>query len=483
MKQGSGLLTRYRKAGNCLHVANMPPIPAATGMTSTKQGPTPMALEQTIRSLLRGDHAALARRAWTRSILTGRELLLGGALAVVVLLMLGALSPLWGGLALLALLGWFGALAFASTIGVERNEAADYPGYSDAVLSPVAEVASCRAVLAGLPDPAMVLDGRSFVLANNAAARELFGAEAGRHIAQAIRAPELLRAVDLAIWRDEAQALEVRLPPPRDRTLAAHLTPLGGAYARGRPSLLVVLRDTTEQEQLSRMRADFVANASHELRTPLASLKGFIETLQGAAKDDPKAREHFLAIMNEQASRMSRLIEDLLSLSRVEMREHVPPSAIVDLAGVVDEVVRSLRCDADAAGISIATSCNPGVISVTGDRDELVQVVQNLVQNALKYGRPGGRVEVSISLDRQQAVLAVRDDGIGIEAQHLPRLTERFYRVNAKESRARGGTGLGLAIVKHIVNRHRGELKIASEVGKGSEFKVLLPHQGTSVTD
>ena len=229
------------------------------------------------------------------------------------------------------------------------------------------------------------------------------------------------------------------------------------------------------------MRADFVANASHELRTPLASLKGYVETLQGKAKDDAEARARFLKIMEEQAERMSRLVDDLLSLSRVEMREHLPPSDDVDLGPILREVAQALEPVATRAGITLNLAAGEGEMVVRGDADELTQVFQNLIHNAIKYSDTGGKVE--IVLRREPATsgrppglrVDVVDDGPGIPPQHLPRLTERFYRVNAAASRQKGGTGLGLAIVKHILNRHRGELVISSKLDQGSTFSVLLP--------
>ncbi|KAB2848312.1 MAG: hypothetical protein F9K44_11185, partial [Hyphomicrobiaceae bacterium] len=262
---------------------------------------------------------------------------------------------------------------------------------------------------------------------------------------------------------------------PIKRSAIALVTPLPPQPSAEAPALLLTIRDLTGEAQLSRMRADFVANASHELRTPLASLKGFVETLQGAAKDDPVARVQFLKIMQQQAERMSRLVEDLLSLSRIEMREHVAPTAIADLSAVADEAVGALEAAARESAISIEKSVPSGDWQIQGERDELVQVAQNLIQNAIKYGKPGGKIVVSLDREGDRIAFAVKDDGIGIAPEHLPRLTERFYRVSAKESRERGGTGLGLAIVKHIVNRHRGELRIRSTVRVGSSFTVLLP--------
>jgi two-component system phosphate regulon sensor histidine kinase PhoR len=268
---------------------------------------------------------------------------------------------------------------------------------------------------------------------------------------------------------------------PVERRISATVSRLGGRDGRRNlPLLLISFRDLTEQDKLAQMRADFIANASHELRTPLASLRGFVETLQGPARDDPEARSRFLSIMSSQANRMTRLIDDLLSLSRVEMRVHLPPRGILDLNEVATYVAQALEPLAAASKVKVVVTKSEGAVRIRGDRDEIVQVLQNLVHNAIKYGREGGRVEIAVSrvLDGSPPVprvlIAVADDGPGIAPEHLPRLTERFYRANAQTSRDKGGTGLGLAIVKHIVIRHRGELRISSVVGKGSTFSILF---------
>ena len=335
-----------------------------------------------------------------------------------------------------------------------------------------------RQMLNAMTDAAMMLDARGSIVTINAAAGALFQVKLGHDVSH-LRVPLLLDAVHVALQSQVTQACELHVASPVERHLSGTATPLR-ASAPSDPALLIVLRDRTEIERLAQMRADFVANASHELRTPLASLKGFIETLQGAAKDDPEAREKFLGIMQEQADRMSRLIEDLLSLSRIEMREHLAPTAIADVRAIVDEIEKGMQPLAETNGRHLTVRRLEKPVCVMGDRDELAQVVQNLVHNAIKYGRPQGTVAVSVRRDGQRVLISVTDDGIGIAPQHLPRLTERFYRVSAKESRERGGTGLGLAIVKHIVNRHRGELRIESELGKGSTFTVVLPAAGQS---
>jgi two-component system phosphate regulon sensor histidine kinase PhoR len=332
-----------------------------------------------------------------------------------------------------------------------------------------------QTILDGMHDLGLLLDRDSNLLAFNARADAPPQSALGRHISHWKRAPALLRAIEDALGKSEQRTAELREQSPVKRSAIALVTPLPSPTRPGKPAVLVTFRDLTGEDQLSRLRADFVANASHELRTPLASLKGFVETLQGAAKDDPGARTEFLKIMQQQADRMSRLIEDLLSLSRIEMREHVAPTSVADLGAVVEEAIRALEPAAEDAGVTIERVIAPGDWLVHGERDELVQVAQNLIQNAIKYGKRNGKIIVSIEREAERIAFAVKDDGIGIAPEHLPRLTERFYRVSAKDSRERGGTGLGLAIVKHIVNRHRGELRIRSTVRVGSTFTVLLP--------
>jgi two-component system phosphate regulon sensor histidine kinase PhoR len=257
--------------------------------------------------------------------------------------------------------------------------------------------------------------------------------------------------------------------------MIAHLRRLPRAAADGSLAL-VVLHDTTALRRAERMRADFVANASHELKTPIAGLAGFIETLRGPARDDVSARERFLGIMAEQADRMRRLVDDLLMLSRIEQHEHSRPDAEVDLARVLAGVGDLLQLKASSRKVTVELDVAPALPRAVGDYDELTIVFQNLIDNAIKYAKPATTVKVTArSLEQGSVSVAVSDEGDGIPAAHLPRLTERFYRVDTARSRQLGGTGLGLAIVKHVVNRHRGRLEIQSTPGKGSVFTVTLP--------
>ena len=411
----------------------------------------------------------LLDRMWDRG-----SLLIAAASVTIAYVLFGGLSPAWA-LSCLAALSIWSALWPVSRAGEDDpssaktnvQEASNSGSGLDQFVPP--------ALLDGVPDAALLLDARGLVITTNKAAQAISPISAGNPLSQWTRAPELLAAAERAARTANQQRCHVRLFTPVERSLDVLITPIAIARGSRQPVLLVVLRDLTEQEQLARMRADFVANASHELRTPLASLRGFVETLQGAAKDDPAAQRRFLGIMQAQAERMSRLIEDLLSLSRIEMREHVAPIAPVDLAAVVQDVAAALRPMAKEGGIELRLESFAGPMQVIGDRDELVQVAQNLIQNAIKYGRSGGNVEVAIKREDTRLLLEIVDNGIGVAPEHVPRLTERFYRVSAKDSKDRGGTGLGLAIVKHIVNRHRGELRISSTLGHGSTFGVALP--------
>jgi two-component system, OmpR family, phosphate regulon sensor histidine kinase PhoR len=337
-----------------------------------------------------------------------------------------------------------------------------------------------RAVIDALPEPAIALNEAGQVLHANRLADDQFATRKrrGAHLATIVRDPGLLSAVEETLSSREGRAVELHGRVPVERRLLATMAPLQDEGAPTGPTLLITFRDLTEQDRLARMRADFIANASHELRTPLASLKGYVETLQGSAKDDAKARERFLKTMAEQAERMSRLVDDLLSLSRVEMREYLPLIDEVALGPLLAEVTQMIEPLAEQADIRLTIAQGDDDALVRGDRDELTQVFQNLLQNAIKYGRPGGKVELHLARERigpPRYRIDVIDDGPGIAPEHLPRLTERFYRVSAAASREKGGTGLGLAIVKHILNRHRGELVIASELGRGSTFSVTLP--------
>jgi two-component system phosphate regulon sensor histidine kinase PhoR len=337
-------------------------------------------------------------------------------------------------------------------------------------------------LISGLPSPAIVLDREAGVIAFNEAAAAVAPAlRRGEPALIALRMPELVDAIRRAAKRREPQRVEFFERVPLDRWFEAFVTPVRlTAGDVGSDFLLMTFNDLTPLRRVEEMRADFIANASHELRTPLAALLGFIETLQGRAKDDPAAREKFLSIMQTQAARMARLIDDLLSLSRIELNAHLQPSTPVDLGPIVRQVADGLQTLARDRDVEIKVSAPAEPLMVLGERDELIRALENLVENALKYGAAGKRVDITLTRGQTragaaEARLTVRDYGPGIAPEHLPRLTERFYRVDVAESRDHGGTGLGLALVKHVLNRHGGRLTIDSTPGAGAAFTAYVP--------
>jgi len=332
----------------------------------------------------------------------------------------------------------------------------------------------------GLPDPCIVLDRRGIVRYANRLAVTAFAIRPGDPLTFRLRVPDLLAAFERVAKGGPPERVEFAERVPTERWFSAWFARLDDGPRMGN-FVALVLHDLTEQKRVDRIRVDFVANASHELRTPLASLVGFIETLQGPAREDAAARERFLQIMRDQATRMSRLIDDLLSLSRIEMKAHLRPSGEVDLVSTVKHVADALEPLARELGVTIATDLPPSPVMVTGERDELIQVFENLIENACKYGQSGGNVDVTVAPAGEGVgpSFSVRDHGPGIAGEHIPRLTERFYRIDVDTSRKHRGTGLGLAIVKHILARHHARMTVDSRLGEGAAFTVIFPQAGS----
>ena len=346
-----------------------------------------------------------------------------------------------------------------------------------------AETAVVRALVGGMPDPAVLLDRAGRVIHLNAAAAQLAPALRQNELAQfALRSPDILTALREAIATASQRRVTYLDHVPVDRWMELVISPVTVPTAFGGSDLcmLMTFHDQTPLRRVEEMRADFVANASHELRTPLAALSGFIDTLQGPARDDAKARERFLGIMHTQATRMARLIDDLLSLSRVELTVHVRPEKEVDLLPIIRQVADGLEPLAAERDVAIEIDLPDTPMMIAGDREELLRLFENLIENALKYGASGLRVHVAATTASSpdggsEFRVTVRDFGPGIAPEHVPRLTERFYRVDVGDSRAQGGTGLGLSLVKHILNRHRGRLLIESVPKKGASFIACFP--------
>jgi two-component system phosphate regulon sensor histidine kinase PhoR len=405
-----------------------------------------------------------------------RRVLVAAAIVLLVLAASGALSLVQ---ALIA----FAVIAAAAPVGLADDAGGGAAARHDEH-GAAADVALIDALIAGFHVPVIILERDGRVVAFNNAAHAIAPALAhGQPLSLALRMPEIAEAVREVARTGEPQQVEFSERVPADRWFAVDVTAIDWAGSLPDTRLkLLVFHDLTPLRRVEELRADFVANASHELRTPLATLSGFIDTLQGPAREDTAARERFLTIMKGQAARMARLIDDLLSLSRVEVNEHLHPQTPVDLVPIVRQVVDSLQMLARERGVDIGVENGAGTLMVAGDRDELTRVYENLIENALKYGASGKRVEIRLSraetADGDEAAVAVRDFGPGIAAEHLPRLTERFYRVDVGLSRADGGTGLGLSLVKHILNRHRGRLFIDSVAGEGATFTTQLPLAG-----
>jgi two-component system phosphate regulon sensor histidine kinase PhoR len=388
----------------------------------------------------------------------------------------------------LAVLLLVGAAALAIGVLVGRRLATpDAPLPVATPLPPVAPlplpVLADRISVADLADPALIVAGDTAVAAN-AEARRLFGDRiAGSDLRLTLRHPVVLDAV--AETRQTGQTVEREIAGLGSGSVGNSAWRMRTVDA-GDERVLVIFDDITQARLTERMRVDFVANASHELRTPLATLSGFIETLQGPAAEDEPARRRFLEIMAREAARMSRLIDDLLSLSRIELDKHVRPVMQLDLSAVIADVGKTLAMRLESDHRQLIIEEPEPLPPVIGDRDQLLQVLHNLVSNALKYGRSGTPITVRAVAEAAQpgglpmVRLTVRDEGEGIAAEHLPRLTERFYRVDSVRSRTMGGTGLGLAIVKHIVERHRGVLEINSVQGEGTSISLTLPQAAVS---
>ncbi len=439
-------------------------------------------------------------RLWTTGVV--------GGLAVIILLTLAAFRPesaswLLSGAGIVAVLTWLDDRRRHPSVQVDPS-----PGNPAAGSAIGPDPGLLDKVFEALADPILIVSGgeaddiagRRVVLANQAARELLRIQREGALLVSAIRDPNVLEAVDEALFGNVSRTTDYAAAGAQSRHWKAWVRPL--ATADGGVMALLRLRDETDVRRMEMMRVDFLANASHELRTPLASLSGFIETLKGHARDDPKARDRFLDIMAAQAERMSRLVADLLSLSRIELNEHIPPSGRVEVSRAAADVVDAVSVLSQEKGVTILLDADPGEARITGDRDEIVQVIQNLTDNAIKYSAVGGTVELTVrtgldveaatsarlpgatrlslltpdrEIDARYVAVMVRDYGPGMAREHLPRLTERFYRVDGQKSGDRPGTGLGLAIVKHILNRHRGGMIVESAPGDGSLFTAYFP--------
>lgn len=405
-------------------------------------------------------HDADARAVWTARLLD-LSFPVVGALAATVLTSGTAPIVVIGGVAgALVRVVWSGATP------LRKGAAKAVPA--------VPRRASALDLAAALPVPLILIDGAGRVrMANPAAETLLQRRVSGQDISLVFRSPSLLSAVEEALRGGPETRFDFRVHRPREMILSATITPLTPDTEGAR--LALVLRDVSDRSLVAEARSDFVANASHELRTPLAAISGLVETLQGPARDDPAAQERFLGMIAKQTTRMTRLVNDLLSLSRIEADENILPGSEQNLADILRDALAAVRPLAEEGGAHLDVALPDTAVAVRGSRHELTQVFINLIENAIKYAGASGPIHVSAQITDTDAVVTVADSGPGIEAEHIPRLTERFFRVDPEDRNAKSGTGLGLAIVKHIINRHRGGLEITSKPGAGAVFTVSLP--------
>ncbi len=417
-----------------------------------------------VGKLERGWRAIVARLAPVRWIV------LAAVVAVVLVGRIGNAPSAW-------ILAGIALVLAATALAPRRTRRERAAAISKSDQSAGLEGLSAPHLAEAVPDPLLVADQRGALLLLNDAARLAFGAlKPGTLLQMRFRTPEMQQLVGRLMTGEPGQhVVEYVERVPIERWFRVAGKPVG----EGTGLFVLVFKDQSEVRRIDRMRADFIANASHELRTPLASIAGFIDTIRGPARKDPEARDRFLQIMEAQTARMARLIDDLLSLSRLEMKPYLAPSEPIELKGLLKGVVDALGHLASEAGVVIETALPPEPVDVRGNRDELIQVFENLMENACKYGQSGGRIAVSMEIDRdgpeREARVAIKDFGPGIAEEHIPRVTERFYRVDVETSRSQKGTGLGLAIVKHILTRHNGRLSIKSQLGEGATFTVHLP--------
>jgi two-component system, OmpR family, phosphate regulon sensor histidine kinase PhoR len=432
---------------------------------------------------------------WLFGLIGGQPFLLGAAAAVTI----GAFVAFLRGRRLLAIVSWVERLRSGRGEQGGLPDSFFYGELPQALLAVERELQDLRrrvaasdelqhALVDAIPDPVLVVDSRGYVRLSNPTAERHFDQKLTRQpLGRFLRDPGILAAIDSALRADVSSTVSFSPLLDRTRRYTCRIQPM--LTMDGEPAAILSLRETSEQVAIERMRSDFIANASHELRTPLAALSGFVETLKGPARDDPAAQAMFLDIMGAESARMTRLIDDLLSLSKLEADVHRPLSEDVDLAELVQATVSWLEPQLRKNRTTVETEVEDGPVRVRGDADQLQQLIANLVDNASKYGRPDTPVRVELArLDpagdeagplagRPAIRLSVVDQGDGIPPEHLPRLTERFYRVDKSRSRRAGGTGLGLAICKHIIKRHGGHLNVESRLGEGSRFSVFMPVQ------
>lgn len=331
-------------------------------------------------------------------------------------------------------------------------------------------------VLAGMKDGVMVLDAGDRIIFANQSLADIFSTPLsdmiGKRPLEAVRLVELSDLIDEVRKSGGPAQKEMRMVFPREKTLlgSANLIDLDGGKG-----VAVVLRDISEMKKLENLRRDFVANVSHELKTPLTAIKSYTETLLHGAIDDPQNNRQFLQKIEKNVQSLSALIDDILEISRLETGRGIAPFETVHLEEEVDRAIETLSARIKEKKIEIIKLGEPGACEIQGEPNHIYRALLNLLDNAVKYSDPGGKIEISCMQNNKELQLSVKDFGIGIPAEHHPRIFERFYRVDRARSRELGGTGLGLSIVKHIMDIHGGRVELKSEAGRGAEFTLIFP--------
>ena len=339
-------------------------------------------------------------------------------------------------------------------------------------------LASEQKVLDQIPDQIIIINREKNIIFANKSSLERFGKNIEQnHIAEVIRRPEFLEEIDNVLQNNISTIVKTEIKKPTFQVYESYIFPSPQFFLGKEQSVFILMRDLTDIFKIQQLKSDFVANVSHELRTPLQTIKLGLETISsGHAKNDEKEKNNFLSLMHKESIRMEHLIKDLLMLSKIEQQEHIKPSSKINLQEVLDYVQKFYQEQLKKKNITVQVNLDQNNLNIVGDKDKLIEVFANLISNSIKYSDPDKNIYInSTQKSGDRVEIKIKDEGIGIPQELLPRISERFFRVDSEKTRKVNGTGLGLAIVKHIIKQHRGEFVIQSSEGMGTEIKISLP--------
>jgi|TARA_B110000259_G_scaffold185858_1_gene235793 two-component system phosphate regulon sensor histidine kinase PhoR len=346
------------------------------------------------------------------------------------------------------------------------------------ILSSQNIITSEKNLLNKIPDSIIIINKEKNIIFSNNASTKRFGINIDQnHIAEIIRDTEFLEGVHQAMEKNISLTIKTEIPIPTLQVYEAYIFPSPLLFLGSKKTLFILIKDLTDIYKIQKIKSDFVANASHELRTPLQTIKLGLETInEGHGKNDEKARNNFLSLMYKESIRMEELIQDLLTLSKIEQQEHIRPSHKINLKEILEYVESLYKEKVSQKNLNFHLSLDLNHLNIVGDKDKLIEVFSNLINNAVKYSDPNKNISIQSSIKLKGNLdIAVKDEGIGIPRELLPRISERFFRVDSEKTKKIQGTGLGLAIVKHIVQQHRGEFNIESSEGIGTKVTIRLP--------